>query len=213
MKVEIFYSPIFHIVIRDMFSTKENKEILKEALSLEDKFLDSYLESGKIDKKFRSNRTAMYDTVYAGRRKESVLLRSIDKIFQNQQIHEIMGSSEYPFTEISNTNTHETQVSRYGDDQFYKWHVVAIGGTSRMLTFVYYFNETPKKFSGGELEISNTPIYHGELVQDGEVKKIEIENNMMIIFDSHKAHRVLPTKSPKTFKQGRFSVNCWVGKR
>jgi len=215
MKIEINYSPCFHIIVRDVFTSKENKEILKEALSLEDKFLDSVIgQDGKIDKNFRSNRTALYDNIYtpSSKRQESTLLRKIEDVFRSKKIGGILASSEYPLTEFGRTNTHETQVSRYGDNEQYKWHIDDMGvGQTRKITFVYYFHTTPKKFSGGEFEISNMPIYDGELQCEGEVKRITVENNMMIIFSSNKAHRVVPTKSPKTFKDGRFSVNCWVG--
>ena len=215
MKVEICYNPTFHIIIRDIFTTEDNKEILKEALSLEDNFTDSVIgNDGNIDKEFRSNKTALYDNIYTPplKRNESILLRKLEEIFKNSQIADILASSEYPLTEFARTNIHETQVSRYGDNEQYKWHIDDMGvGQTRKITFVYYFHTTPKKFSGGEFEISNVPIYGGELQCKGEVKKITVENNMMVIFSSNKAHRVVPTKSPKAFKDGRFSVNCWVG--
>ncbi len=47
-----------------------------------------------------------------------------------------------------------------------------------------------------------------------KAKKITIkpENNMAVIFGGKTPHFVHPTKSPKTFNKGRFSVNCWIGR-
>ena len=215
MNIEIHYEPVFHIIIRDVFTKKENRQILEESLSLEDKFVDSFVGADnckEIRKDFRSNKSAFYDDIYNNKREESILLRKIDYVLSYKKISEILGSSEYPFIDFQNTNTHESQVSRYGDDQHYKWHVDAVQGNRRKITFVYYFHDTPKKFSGGDLQITNSPIYDGELmVKSDYIKTIEPANNTMVIFSSNKAHRVLPTKSPKTFKDGRFSVNVWVG--
>jgi Rps23 Pro-64 3,4-dihydroxylase Tpa1-like proline 4-hydroxylase len=214
MKIEIYYDPVFHVIIRDVFTKKENKQILKEALSLEDKFVDSYIGNNKKqNKEFRSNKSAFYDDIYNNNRNKSILLKKIDIILSNNQITEILGSSEYPFTDFGNTNTHETQVSRYGEDQKYNWHIDAVQARQRTITFVYWFHDIPKKFTGGELQITKSPIYDGELMGSGEVKTVEPENNTMIIFSANNSHRVINAKSPKTFKDGRFSVNCWVGIR
>ena len=62
MKFEFLWDP-FIIIIRDVFTEKENKEILAEAVSNKKKFEESVIGAGK-DKKFRNNIVAYYTMLY-----------------------------------------------------------------------------------------------------------------------------------------------------
>jgi Rps23 Pro-64 3,4-dihydroxylase Tpa1-like proline 4-hydroxylase len=212
MKFEFIYDPVQLIIIRDVFSKKQNKEILEEAVKRKKDFQHSVIVAGKTPE-FRSNDVAYYDNIYEGRRKESKLLSITQKLFDTTQFHELMASSEYPMHLFCRTNHHESQVSRYGNEgQEYKYHVDTLATSSREITFVYYFNEEPQKYTGGEITFTRSPIYKGK-VFDKNTKTITLtpENNMAVIFGSNVAHRVSSTKSPKKFSSGRFSLNCWIG--
>ena len=79
-----------------------------------------------------------------------------------------------------------------------------------MITVVYYAGL--KKYEGGELFFSNSPIIDGKLIEKKpEILAISPEPNTMYIFASNTTHAVAQTQSPEEFKLGRFSVNCWVG--
>ena len=116
---------------------------------------------------------------------------------------------------FQHSNFHETQVSRYGNDgQLYNYHIDAFANNSREITMVYYFNTDPKEFTGGEITLTRSPISNGKLMDESqETITITPENNMIVIFGSKIAHSVKPTKSPKDFSKGRFSVNIWIGRR
>lgn len=213
MKFEFIWDP-FIIIIRDVFTKKENKEILAEAVKNKNKFTESIIGGGK-NKKFRNNTVAYYDEIYSQDRNSSKLLTKIDDLFSTDQFKEILTSSPDPVNRFSMSNYHETQVSRYGDEgQKYNYHVDAFASDQREVTLVYYFNEEPKKYSGGEISFTKSPIFHGKKM-DKSQKEIVItpENNMAVIFGGKTPHFVHSTKSPKTFNKGRFSVNCWIGKR
>jgi len=215
MNFEFVYDPVPLIIIRNVFTKIENKEILEEAVKNKKKFTDAAVFAG-TQKDFRSNKVAYYDNIYLEDRTKSKLLSGIDKIFSDQMIQDVLASSEYPIHMFDQTNYHETQVSRYGDaGQKYDYHIDVMGGNStRIMTIVYYFNEEPKKYSGGEISFTNSPIYKGKKM-DKNAKEYTVtpENNMAVIFGGRTSHAVKPTKSPKTFNKGRFSVNCWIGRR
>lgn len=206
------------ITIYDVFSKVVNQSILKEAVSLSDRFQDGVTGDVEKSKNFRTNVTAYYDNIYNSESKPrtmSTLLQSVEGIFSDTNFREILASSPYPLNMFPFTNTHESQVSRYGNDsQHYTWHIDRFDNLSRVLTFVYYFFEEPKTFTGGDIQFTNSPIYDGVTVQ-GDPKLVTIipENNMAAVFSSTIPHRVLPTSSPVEFSKGRFSLNCWIGKQ
>jgi len=212
MKFEFIFEPVPIIIIRDILTKKENKEILEEAVKNKKEFIHAVIGAGKKSD-FRSNKVAYYDEMYRGDRSKSKLLSKLDVLFKTNEFNEILSSAPYPINQFGLSNHHETQVSRYGDGgQLYKYHIDAFANNTRQLTLVYYFNEEPKKYKGGEIIFTRSPVYKGKPVDSNEEQiKLIPENNMAVIFGSHTPHSVLPTTSPKTFSKGRFSVNCWIG--
>ena len=67
---------------------------------------------------------------------------------------------------FQHSNFHETQVSRYGNDgQLYNYHIDAFSDDMRQVTVVYYFHEEPKKYTGGEITLTSSPIYKGKIIE------------------------------------------------
>lgn len=100
----------------------------------------------------------------------------------------------------------EIQLTSHNDGEYYKWHTDnnTFDTTNRAITFVYYFNAIPRKFSGGELV-----IYH-----DHQEYIIEPLNDSMIFFRSEIRHEVKPVICPsRLFEEGRFTLNGWVRRR
>jgi len=220
MQVEVFFDPVFHIVITDLFDNETNRKILDETLLLKHKFEEAEIgtveNQNKVNKDIRNNLVAYYDVLFQNNREESILLRSLNKLFIDGVFSTLINTSQYPLSDFRLTNYHETQVSRYGNTgDKYDWHNDQIhSNESRKITMVYYFNTEPKKYSGGELQLTNSPIFENNILdKNTSIKTIEPKNNMLVIFASNITHRVMPLKSTNDFKDGRFSVNCWVGKR
>jgi len=215
MKFEFIYEPVPLIIIRDIFTKKENKEIFAEAVKNKKMFVEASIGGVSEGKKtdFRNNKVAFYDSLYNNDRSKSKLLSKLDVLFSTPEFIEPIGSSSYPINKFSQSNYHETQVSRYGDEgQLYKYHIDAFDNNKRQVTMVYYFNEEPKKYKGGEILFTKSPIYKGQPMDKREKPLIITpENNMAVIFGAKTAHMVRDTKSPKTFSKGRFSMNCWIG--
>jgi len=84
----------------------------------------------------------------------------------------LLSSSQIPLNEFNQTNVHETQVSRYGDSsQKYDWHCDS-DNKKRIITIVYYFHKEPKKYKGGEIELSRSPSAFGKIVDDNKGKDL-----------------------------------------
>jgi Rps23 Pro-64 3,4-dihydroxylase Tpa1-like proline 4-hydroxylase len=217
MKFEFIYDPVPLIIIRDIFSKKESEKILAEAIKNKSSYrvgaIADERESNKNSLKYRDNLSSYYDEIYIKDRTQSELLSSIDKLMNDENFGEILSSFAFPVNLFNTTNFHVTQVSRYGDQgQRYKYHT-DFDGKGRIVTLVYYFHKEPKKYKGGEIQFTRSPISKGKVIDKNETPiTITPENNMMVIFGSKVAHTVLPTISPKTFDKGRFSANIWVGR-
>ena len=71
----------------------------------------------------------------------SPLLTHTQDFFNNQFLRDLLNSAPSPMRAFSQTNTHETQVSRYGDsNQKYDWHIDRLLDNSRLITFSYNLN-------------------------------------------------------------------------
>ncbi|MEP5220820.1 MAG: 2OG-Fe(II) oxygenase [Lentilitoribacter sp.] len=70
----------------------------------------------------------------------------------------------------------------YHDRGFYGQHTDAGEGHPRILSYIYYFHEMPKKFSGGELELFDTSFPKEEI--NGQATLIAPVNNRLVIFPS-----------------------------
>ena len=115
MEFEFIYEPVPLIIIRNIFSSKENEEILSEAINNKKEFKPATTYDGNT-KNFRNNVSSYYDTVYSGNRSSSKLLTRLEELFTDQKFINILNSSTYPINLFSDSNYHESQVSRYGDE-------------------------------------------------------------------------------------------------
>ena len=137
MEFEFIYDPVPLIIIRNIFTKKENSEIFAEAIKNKKNFkLGIAIDKNK---KFRTNLMIDYDIIYNKDRTKSKLLNLIDKNFKNMKFKEILNSFVFPINLLGQTNFHESQVSRYGNQgQEYKYHQDSFAeNNSRMITLVY----------------------------------------------------------------------------
>lgn len=72
---------------------------------------------------------------------------------------------------------------------------------NRKLTYVYYFYQEPKGYTGGELMLHTNQ----------ELVKHEPKQNQIIFFPSNLMHEVLPVQvNSKSFTNSRFTINGWI---
>lgn len=107
----------------------------------------------------------------------------------------------------------EIQLTAHNDGCFYKMHNDAGSEktATRELTYVYYFHQEPKAFSGGELKLYDTELKGNTVTTHQNYQLIEPENNRIIFFNSRSRHEVLPVVCPsKAFEDSRFTLNGWI---
>jgi len=109
----------------------------------------------------------------------------------------------------------EFELTAYGDGGHIGEHIDTRGHTSRgvrVLSCVYYFAATPRRFSGGQLRLYGFPqrAVPGAPQTDLFVD-VEPVTDSLIVFPSWLRHQVLPVHVPNdAWADRRFTINCWV---
>lgn len=107
----------------------------------------------------------------------------------------------------------ETQLTAHNDGNYYKVHNDngSPETATRELTYVYYFYQEPKAFSGGELLIYDSKIENSYYKKAETFQTVEPRNNSIVFFLSRYLHEVLPISCPsQDFKNSRFTINGWI---
>ena len=110
----------------------------------------------------------------------------------------------------------EFELTAYGDGAHIGEHIDTRGHTSRsvrVLSCVYYFAATPRRFSGGELRLFGLPKFAagGGASPEASFVDIEPETDSLVVFPSWLRHQVLPVRVPsRRWAEARFTVNCWI---
>lgn len=81
----------------------------------------------------------------------------------------------------------------------------------RVLNFVYFFYQTPKPFTGGELLVYDSQLLNNQVSVAQSYKTVEPRNNSMVFFLTSNAYEVLPVypNSP-AFGDRCFRVQGWM---
>ncbi|NEQ96270.1 MAG: proline hydroxylase [Cyanothece sp. SIO2G6] len=107
----------------------------------------------------------------------------------------------------------EAQLTAHNDGNYYKVHNDngSEDTATRVLTYVYYFYQEPKPFSGGALRIYDSRIENNFYVQAESFQEVAPINNSIVFFPSHYMHEVLSIQCPsRQFAHSRFTINGWV---
>lgn len=83
----------------------------------------------------------------------------------------------------------------------------------RVLNFVYFFYQTPKPFTGGELLVYDSQLLNNQVSVAQSYKTVEPRNNSMVFFLTSNAYEVLRVypNSP-AFRDRCFRVQGWMGR-
>jgi hypothetical protein len=222
MKITVYDSPVYHIIIDNIFGETVNKEIFLYILSLKEYFGIARVGKARSVSKNRTNSSFAFRIAYRNpsrtwvvrkkSRATSPLLRVVDNLFESKYMELLMDSTPYPLCKFGQMDTWETHISRYGNNnEFYSWHKDRGENDMRIISMVYYLHSNPRRFKGGELVLTNGLGYRGNLVGSGKTVELEPKNDRMVIFNSRTVHCVKPTRSGIKFEDGRFSVNVWAG--
>ena len=84
---------------------------------------------------------------------------------------------------------------------------------SRVVSYVYYFHRTPRRFAGGELLLYPTGHQAGRVVFTTKPRVIAPRHNRIVFFPSSTVHEVRTIRCPsREFADSRFTVNGWVSR-
>jgi SM-20-related protein len=106
------------------------------------------------------------------------------------------------------------EITAYGDGGHFAAHIDTDERLKRVriLSCVYYFAATPRRFSGGELRLHGFPTLPGKAkVVPPPFVDIMPETDTLVVFPSWLRHEVLPVRVPSgAWADRRFTVNCWI---
>jgi SM-20-related protein len=123
------------------------------------------------------------------------------------QLAVAFGLGEFPVGDI------ECQLIAHNDGDYFRLHNDngSPDTVDRALTYVYYFHNEPKSFSGGALRLYSSRVVDGRYECDEPAAELEPRNNSILFFPSHCHHEVLPVRCPSNrFIDSRFTINGWV---
>ncbi|MEH2204685.1 MAG: 2OG-Fe(II) oxygenase [Nostoc sp.] len=187
-----------YIQIDNFLKPEEHKNLVKYVLEKESDFLPSNTSTNDIN--YRQSMV-----VYSFPEFSELILKRIQAM-----IPDILSKLNLPSFSISQI---ESQLTAHNDGNYYKLHNDngSPDTATRELTYVYYFYQEPKSFSGGELLIYDSKIENNVYVNTETFKTVEPRNNSIVFFPSRYMHEVLPVKCPsQAFGDSRFTINGWV---
>ena len=196
--------PIKYLQIDNFLEPQELEAALTIAIKNKNNFNDSSVHNKITNqvKKFRQS-SVLHHKFYP----------ELAKSIQNQVLKtlpSVLEKLNHPNFSIYNI---VIQLTAHNDSCFYTIHSDANTEmtATREMTYIYYFYQEPKSFSGGELVIYETKVDGNNLSKHNDFKAIEPRNNSIIFFPSRYLHEVLPVSCPtKAFEHSRFTFNGWI---
>ena len=198
--------PAPHCLIRDLLSPQEAERAMAHVLAHEHEFLDSTVSdegnqnASSADTRFRRSRILndIQDMAPLVASKLHVLLPEIWPQLRLPQL---------PLTKL------ECQITAHGDGDFFNTHTdngmpdIA----HRQVSYVYYFHQEPKRFTGGHLRFYNTWLAGGLNTAGALAADIEPPRNSLMVFASHLHHEVTPIRCESTaLADQRLTINGWL---
>src|SRR5439155_26175071 len=107
----------------------------------------------------------------------------------------------------------EFAICAYGEGGHFAGHIDTNEVTDRVrvVSCVYYFAATPRRFSGGELRLYGFPALSGKNAPDLRFVDISPETDTLVAFPSWIVHQVLPVRVPSAgWRERRVAINCWL---
>jgi len=107
----------------------------------------------------------------------------------------------------------EFQINAYRDGDKFRAHIDTSDRMTkiRVLSCVYYFAATPRRFNGGLLRLYAMPTL--SVAKSGDTSFVDVppDTDTMIVFPSWLRHEVLPVDVPTgAWLDSRFTINCWL---
>ena len=192
--------PPRYVKIENFLTPDDNQAALQIALANHDKFIEASTTTNANN--YRQS-SVLYATYYADL--YHLLRKRLLKI-----LPAVMGQLDADPFLVSQV---EMQMTAHNDGCFYKIHNDSGSPETetRVLTYVYYFHQEPKAYSGGALRIYETDL-QGPATEPSEwFEEVVPANNTIVLFDSRVKHEVRPVVCPShQFEDSRFTLNGWL---
>lgn len=188
------------LVINDFFPQEKYAEVLDFALTHEQTFRASQTVTQENDYR-KSSLMFSFDFPQIYEWMKTAILAHFPRICHQ------LGHDYFPITEI------EMQMTAHNDGNFYKMHndSGSADTCTRELTYVYYFYQEPRQFSGGDLRLYDTVLQNKQPLSQTPAQLVTPQNNSIVFFDSDCQHEVLPVVCPsQMFAHSRFTINGWL---
>lgn len=107
----------------------------------------------------------------------------------------------------------EFEIACYRDGNHFGAHIDTQEKVNRVrvVSCVYYFAATPRRFSGGELRLYGFPDLANAKAGAWPFVDVTPETDTLVVFPSWLRHEVLPVRVPsKAWADARFTINCWL---
>lgn len=199
-QIQSIFLPATYVEIKNFLSPEANQKAIEEAIQKRDQYIESTTTT-KADK-YRHSYVLF-----------SQKIPELSALIQRQIIEklpEVLIQLNFRPFEISEI---EVQLTAHNDGCYYKVHNDAGSEqtANREITYVYYFYQEPKAFSGGELRIYDTEMKGNGVITHQNFQTITPTNNSIVFFNSRCRHEVMPVVCPsKAFEHSRFTVNGWI---
>ena len=192
--------PATYLQIDNFLPEEEYQQVLETAFNKQSEFQDS--------RTVTNTENYRQSLILAGKEFSEVYYLVKRKLLE--KFPSLINKLKHPEFSVSHV---EMQMTAHNDGAFYKAHTDAGSEKTktRELTYVYYFYQEPKQFSGGELKIYDTEMQGKKIIQKENSQVIEPRNNSIVFFNSRCKHEVLPIScSSNEFKASRFTLNGWL---
>ena len=189
-----------HAVLDEFLPAGLHDALLAHALASEHRFLPAEVAGRGQQGYDAQSRVAWYCADGLGHLKsafrEAVAAR-LDDLFDR------LGMAPFP---VART---ELELAAHRDGSYFQPHIDtmtqdrrSMTETDRVVTMVYYFHASPRRFSGGDLLLY--PF------DRSAPKAIAPADNRLLAFPAICLHEVTPVIAPADFDAARFAVNCWL---
>ena len=192
--------PATYLQIDNFLPEEEYQQVLETAFNKQSKFYDS--------RTVTNTENYRQSLILPGKEFSEVYYLIKSKLLET--FPSLLDRLKHPEFSVSHV---EMQMTAHNDGAFYKTHTDAGSEKTktRELTYVYYFYQEPKQFSGGELKIYDTQMQGKKVIQKENSQVIEPRNNSIVFFNSRCKHEVLPIScSSGEFQASRFTLNGWL---
>ncbi|QUS60483.1 2OG-Fe(II) oxygenase [Synechocystis sp. PCC 7339] len=199
-QTESIFLPANYVEVKGFLCPEENEKFITEAINRR----RQYMESNTTTK------ANQYRQSYVLFSKKIPALSALIRERIKQRLPGLLGQLNFSPFEIAEI---EVQLTAHNDGCYYRIHNDAGSEktATRQITYVYYFYQEPKAFSGGELKLYDTEFKSNTIITHPNFQTITPTNNSIIFFNSRCRHEVMPVICPsREFAHSRFTVNGWI---